>query len=153
MEAMLTALTPPLTDDGECNQGFLRDDALLVVVIITDEEDDHETMDDACNGMPLPGSPGDPGSWFDQMVEIKGKEESVVVLSLVGPDGRMAPMCPALDKCNGGIVGAEVARRILEFTSMFTFGFVGQVCGDYGPIFQESISVIKTACDEFEPVG
>ncbi|MEX1369407.1 MAG: hypothetical protein AB1Z98_40140 [Nannocystaceae bacterium] len=153
MDAMIAALTPPLVDEGGCNEGFLRDDALLVVVLITDEEDDPETMEDACNGMPLPGSSGSPGTWFDALVDIKGKEQSVVVLSLVGPDGNVAPMCPALDKCNGGIVGAEVATRILEFTSMFTFGFVGQVCGDYGPIFQEAIGVIKTACDEFDPVG
>jgi len=152
MEAMITALSPPIIDEGECNEGFLRDDALLVVVIITDEEDDHESLADACNDSPLPGSAGEPGTWFDDMVEIKGREESVVVLALVGPDGEAAPMCPELDKCNGGIAGAEVADRILEFSSMFTFGFVGQVCADYGPIFQESISVIKTACDEFVPV-
>ena len=36
---------------------------------------------------------------------------------------------------------------------MFTFGFVGPVCNDHGPIVQESISVIKDACDEFDPVG
>ena len=154
MEAMLTALTPPLTDEGECNEGFLRDDALLVVTIITDEEDDHETMLEACDSTPLDGSPGEPETWFDQLVEIKGgREESVVVLALVGPDGVAAPMCPELDKCNGGIEGAEVAPRILEFASMFTYGFVGPVCEDYGPIFQESIAVIKTACDEFGPVG
>lgn len=153
MDAMLTALQPPLTEEDECNEHFLRDDALLVVVIITDEEDDHESMAEACNDNPLDGSAGDPGTWFDAMVEIKGREESVVVLSLVGPDGVAAPMCPELDKCNGGIEGAEVAPRILEFTSMFTFGFVGQVCSDFGPIFQESIAVIKTACDEFDPVG
>ncbi len=154
MEALLTALRPPLTDPGGCNEGFVRDDALLVVVIITDEEDDHETEATACDQTPLPGSPGDPGSWFQDLVEVKGGEEDkIVVVSLVGPDAAAGTMCPALDKCNGGVVGAEVAPRILELTRMFTYGFIGPVCEDYGPIFQESIAVIKTACDDFGPVG
>lgn len=154
MEALLTALRPPLTDPGGCNEGFVRDDALLVVVIITDEEDDHETEATACDQTPLPGSPGDPDSWFQDLVEVKGGEEDkIVVVSLVGPDAAAGTMCPALDKCNGGVVGAEVAPRILELTRMFTYGFIGPVCEDYGPIFQESIAVIKTACDDFGPVG
>lgn len=153
MEALITALNPPLTDAGGCNEGFLRDDALLVVVIITDEEDDQETEAEACNMTPQPGSPGSPGTWFDDVVAVKGNEASIVVLSLVGPDAEFGTMCPAIDKCNGGLAGAEVADRILEFTRMFTYGFVGPVCDDYGPIFQESISVIKEACDEFTPVG
>jgi hypothetical protein len=153
MEAMLTALTPPLAAAGGCNEGFLREDALLVVVIIADEEDDHETETEACDMTALPGSPGDPGTWFDELVAVKGEESKIVVLSLVGPDAEAGEMCPELDKCNGGIEGAEVAPRILEFTRMFTYGFVGAVCEDYGPIFQESIAVIKTACEEFGPVG
>jgi hypothetical protein len=154
IEALLTALRPPLTDVGGCNEGFLRDDALLVVVIITDEEDDHETAETACSTTPEPGSPGDPGTWFDDLITVKGGEEDkIVVVSLVGPDAMAGDMCPMLDKCNGGVVGAEVASRILELTRMFTYGFVGPVCQDYGPIFQESIAVIKTACEEFGPVG
>jgi hypothetical protein len=154
MEAMLTALTPPLTDVGGCNEGFLRDDALLVVVLITDEEDDHETEETACDQTPLPGSAGDPGTWFDALTAVKGGDESkIVVLALVGPDAAAGTMCPELDKCNGGIQGAEVATRILEFTRMFTYGFVGPVCEDYAPIFEESIAVIKTACEEFDPQG
>ncbi len=31
----------PLNGPGGCNEGFLRDDAILVVIIITDEEDDN----------------------------------------------------------------------------------------------------------------
>ena len=154
MEAMTTALSPALVDAGGCNEGFLREDALLVVVIITDEEDDHETEAEACNMTPLPGSPGEPADWFADLIAVKGGVESnVVVLALVGPDAEAGVMCPTLDKCNGGIAGAEVATRLLEFTRMFTYGFIGPVCNDYGPIFQESISVIKTACDEFVPPG
>lgn len=154
MQTMLAALSPQLTGAGSCNAGFLRDDALLVVVLITDEEDDHETM--GCTGTvnttPANGSAGEPQQWFDQLVAIKGGDERrVVVLSLVGPQGASA--CPELQKCDGGIVGAEVAGRIIDFTSRFTYGFVGPVCEPYGPFFSEAIASIVNACDDFTPVG
>jgi hypothetical protein len=151
-QALVAALSSPNTDTGECNEGFLRDDALLVVVIISDEEDDHETAAEACDQEPLPGSDGEPTDWFDSVVAAKGGiETNVVVLSLVGPEG--ADACPALDKCNGGIEGAEPAPRLVAFTEMFTHGFVGRVCGDYDPFFQEAIATIESACNDFTPPG
>ncbi|MCR9162381.1 MAG: hypothetical protein ACE37F_31645 [Nannocystaceae bacterium] len=154
MQTMLAALSDSMTGPGGCNEGFLRDDALLVVVIITDEEDDHETM--GCTGMvnttPSDGSAGEPDQWFDQLVAVKGGDErKVVVLSLVGPQGLAA--CPELQKCEGGIEGAEVAHRIIDFTQRFTYGFVGPVCEPYGPFFSDAISSIVNACDDFTPVG
>lgn len=151
MASLISALTPPNTDIGECNEGFLRDDALLVVVIITDEEDDHETMDEACGNEPSAGSPGEPADWFADVVAAKGGIESnVVVLSLIGPS---IDPCPDLDKCNGGIDGAEPAIRIANFTWMFSHGHVGPVCGDYDPFFAEAVADIKEACEEFVPPG
>jgi hypothetical protein len=154
MQTMLAAVSPGISAPGACNEGFLRDDAILVVVIITDEEDDHELV--GCVGMtnvdPQPGSAGEPAQWFDGLVAAKGgNEKSIVVLSLVGPAS--GDMCPTLDKCTGGITGAEVAQRIITFTEMFTYGFVGPVCQPYGPFFQSAISQIKSACDDFVPQG
>jgi hypothetical protein len=151
MGALSAALNPTLNADGACNEGFLRDDALLVVVLITDEEDDHEDAGEACEMLPQPGSNGEPPGWFAAVTAAKaGNESSIVVLALVGPQDNP---CPTLDKCNGGIAGAEIAPRILEFTEMFTYGFVGSVCEPYGPFFNEAISVIKSACDDFVPPG
>jgi hypothetical protein len=147
--SLIAALTSPNIDEGECNEGFLRDDALLVVVLITDEEDDHETPDEACGNEPGMGSPGEPEDWFDAIVATKGGIESnIVVLSLIGPS---VEPCPDLDKCNGGVTGAEPAIRISNFTWMFTHGHVGPVCGDYGPFFEDAVADIKAACEEFEP--
>lgn len=155
MQTMLAAASDAMNAPGACNEGFVRDDALLVVVIITDEEDDHEQMGcmgGTVNADPQPGSNGEPPQWFDELVAIKaGNEKSIVVLSLVGP--REGETCPELQKCNGGIDGAEVADRVIDFTEMFTYGFVGPVCQPYGPFFQEAISNIKSACDDFVPVG
>ncbi len=151
MDVVRAAFAPALTAPGACNEGFLRDDALLVIVLITDEEDDHETDSEACEMTAQAGSAGDPADWFDALVAVKGEETAIVLLSLVGPTGPDA--CLVLDKCNGGIDGAEPAPRLLELTDMFTYGFVGPVCQPYGPFFLEAIDVIQSACDEFEPPG
>lgn len=151
MQALTAALNPPNTDPGECNDGFLREDALLVIVIITDEEDDHETLEEACGNEPGAGSAGDPPDWFDDIVAAKGGIESnIVVLSLIGPS---VDPCPPLSKCDGATEGAEPAIRIANFTWMFTHGHVGPVCGEYVSFFQEAVADIKEACEEFVPPG
>lgn len=148
MYTMQLAVGPGLNGIGACNEGFIREDALLVVVLITDEEDDHEIQ--ACVQDPQPGSPGEPADWFGGMVAAKGGvETNIVVLSLIGPTGQP---CPALDKCNGGIDGAELSPRIVQFTEMFTYGSVGQICApSYKTFFSDAISVIEGACENFMP--
>lgn len=127
--AALQALGPELADAGGCNEGFVRDDALLVLVLITDEEEE--------------GSGGAPPDWYEELVALRGGvETNVVVLSLIGPE---QPVC---------LVAAEVAYRIVEFTGMFTYGSVGQICADtYQPFFHDAIAVIDQACDHFTPPG
>lgn len=147
MHTMLRAVSPELNAPGACNDGFIREDALLVVVVITDEEDDHE---EAGCGPVEPGSPGEPIDWFNGLVAAKGGVESnIVVLSLIGP---VDPQCPKLDKCGGGLDGAEVSNRITQFTEMFTNGSVGPICApSYEQFFADAISVIDSACEEFTP--
>lgn len=153
IESIIAALTPPNTDAGECNENFLRDDALLVIVLITDEEDDHESdMGGECEMTPGLGSAGDPPDWYEDIVAIKGGiETNIVMLSLVGVTE--GTPCPALDKCNGGVTGAEPSPRLVELTQMFTHGHVGRVCGQYDPFFEEAVADIKAACEDFIPPG
>lgn len=150
MYAMLQAVQPQNNAPGACNDGFIREDALLVVIHITDEEDDHEVQ--ACQQLPQSGSPGEPGNWYQGLVAAKGGvETNIVVLSLIGP---VNPACPALDKCNGGITGAELSPRIVQFTEMFTNGFVGQICApSYKQFFSDAIGLIDDACENFMPPG
>lgn len=130
MDALAAALHPA---DGlmGCNADFLREEALLVIVLITDEED----ADD---------SEGDPVSWYETVVAAKGgDEERVVVLSLVGH--------PKPNDCIPtqwtGMMGAEIATRILQFTSIFPHGYVGDICSDdYEPFFTDAIAHIDTVC-------
>jgi hypothetical protein len=152
MQTMQAALSDPMNQPGDCNDGFLRDDALLVIVVITDEEDDHEI--EGCDQDALPGSDGEPADWYAGVVAAKaGIETNIVVLALIGPPGPDPALCRALDKCEGGIIGAEVADRIAEFTTMFTHGFIGRVCEpSYASFFEEAVGVIDSACEDFDPV-
>jgi hypothetical protein len=144
LEGGTLAISPALNAPGACNEGFVRNDALLVLVIITDEDDGPEA------GMPpgSMGSPGDPPDWFNTVVGIKGNmEENVVVLSLLW--GMPNNNCP-----NPPVSSERPGTRILEFTNMFTYAFVGDSCAnDYSPFFEEAISVIDDACDNFVPPG
>ena len=101
IEALLRAAGPEYAGVGGCNEGFIRDDALLVVVVITDEDD----------GSIVPGeesSVGDPPQWFDELVAIKGGIESnAVVLALIGR--------PLPNDCNpNDTFTAKVGHRILR---------------------------------------
>jgi hypothetical protein len=147
MDAVRQALSPALGAAGACNEGFLRDDALLVLVFITDEEDNYLEL----FGLPVEGSTGDPMQWMTDIVARKaGIEQNVVVLSLVGTP--KPNECP--DFQWDGFEGAEIATRIIAFTEMFTYGFVGDVCAaNYGTFFDEAIAVIDTACETFDPPG
>lgn len=128
MEAMTEALAPPLSARGACNDGFVRDDALLVIIVISDEPEGPGDPE----GPPPDSSVGDPQSWYDAVVAAKqGLSDNVVVMTLVHePD-------PASD-------------HMTEFATMFgENGFPGHIWGDYNPLFQQAIGIIDQACDDF----
>ncbi|MBL9106353.1 MAG: hypothetical protein JNL82_35855 [Myxococcales bacterium] len=133
MEAMVASLSG-LNKPGECNAGFLRKDAILVVTFITDEEDDQES-----NGNPL--------GWNAALVAAKyGAETSIVALGIIGDPDQPNAVC-SMDQ-------AEASPRLREFAESFTYGRVGSICAaDYAPFFDEAVSVIDTACNQFEPPG
>ena len=120
-------------NDGGCNAGFLRDDAVLVVTVITDEDD----ID----------SPGAPGFWHDAFVQAKGGyEESIVFLGLLGDAGAPMPVCAFNE--------AEDAPRLRELALSFTHGDWASVCApSYDPFFADAVGLIDQTCDEFHPEG
>jgi hypothetical protein len=139
MQALINVAEKVNGGPGQCNDGFLRDDALLVAVIITDEWDgpnDPETQ----------GSAGDPMSWYNSVVAAKlGIPENVVIVSLINYAG--GP-CPPASSAFDGV-------HIATFTQLFGVnGFLGGVCqADYGPTFDAAIAVIENACNNFVPPG
>lgn len=135
MEAMTEAIGP-LNGVGQCNEGFVRDDAILVVTVITDEEDDTST----------------PAAWKQALVDAKnGDESAVVVLGLFGDTDVPGGVCSAMNGMNDG---ADPSPNLRAFADSFMFGQWGSVCAsDYAPFFSDAVGVIDGACDVFMPPG
>ena len=130
MAAMVEALSTELAP-GACNDGFLRDDALLVVTVIADSDDTHST--------------GDPQDWHDALVAAKGgQEEAVVVLGLFSDTGWPGALC------NSDAAG----ERLRTLTESFTHGSWASICEpSYEEFFTEAVGVVDLGCDGFEPAG
>jgi hypothetical protein len=144
MEAMVTTLGKSLDVPGGCNEGFLRDDALLVIVVITDEYDGPGDPEAENPARDPPTSLGTPQTWYDAVVAAKGGiPQNAVALVITNYDD--GP-CPPSDLGHDGV-------NLVEWVEQFgDNGFLGGICEpDYGPIFAEATEVIETACDNFVP--
>lgn len=121
LEALTSAVTK-MQGPGECNEGFIRDDALLVAVIVTDEDD-----------------PGPVAHRYEKLVDAKGgHEDNVVLVGLINePD----------TECQlGG--HASIGLWIDELIGMFSHGTVAPVCGDYSQAFMQAVEVVEAACQD-----
>lgn len=125
MEAMVAAVSQPLNGAGGCNEGFLRNDAILVVTFISDDPNKEDA--------------GTAQQWYDAVVAAKGgKPESVVVLGLI-PDGAAATPAKQL--------------HWHEFIALWgKRGLKGDVAStDYAPFFDGAIAIIDETCNNFVP--
>jgi len=142
VEALINAITAG-TDAAACNEGFLRDDAILVVTLITDEDDDEGD-----------GSAGSVQTWKPQIVDAKnGDETAVVVLGLFGDGDLAVSQCDDFSELSNN--GAEPSPRLREFVESWgDRGLRGSVCApNYGPFFEGAVGLIDNTCDNFEPPG
>jgi hypothetical protein len=132
--ALLAATGAVSSGVGDCNAGFLREDAVLVVTIITDEDDDQ--------------SSGDPAAWKQSVLRAKnGNEEAIVMLGLIS-DTDVEGGLPG-GPCNRESDGVP-APRLRSFVSSFDRGSLGSICAsDYSSFFAQAVSVIDTACKDF----
>ena len=130
MSAMVSALSQDLAQPGSCNEGFVRDDAILVVTIITDEDDDDS------NGLPE--------GWYQNIIASKaGDETAIVMLGLINDNDAAAPICPA---------ESQDPIKVREFIDRFPNSIRGSVCSaSYNDFFQQAVDLIDTTCDEFIP--
>ena len=140
--ALVEALSPAMVDGG-CNDGFLRDDALLIVLVLTDEEDDYAQPPE-----PQGGSLGEPDDWVDALVAAKGgRPENVVALGLIGGD-------PLFSDCDaaGNDAGAEASPRLQAMLEAFDTHFVASVCADdYVAFFDDALTTVAQGCAQFAP--
>ncbi|MEM7156402.1 MAG: hypothetical protein AAF799_26350 [Myxococcota bacterium] len=130
MGAMVAALSEDLGQAGGCNEGFIRDDAILVVTIITDEEDG--------------GSNGTAAGWYANVIASKaGDPNAIVMLGLINDTGEADQICPA---------ESDDPAKLRSFMEMFPNQIQGSVCsGNYNDFFQQAVDLIDNTCDEFIP--
>jgi hypothetical protein len=129
MDSLVAAMTAELNGPGGCNEGFLRDDAILVVTFISDDPN----YEDA----------GGPQDWYDAVVAAKkGNPEAVVVLGLT----------PNFAGCQPN-AGPPKGAHWSEFVALWgNRGLEASVCNlDYTPFFQQAVAIIDETCDQFEP--
>ena len=133
--AAVTALSDPLQVAGACNEGFLRDDAVLVFTFISDDPPS-AAEDDATAGIAQ--------EWYDALVAAKGgNADAIVVAGLMLWDDTT---CHAFD---------VPTPPFIELVDLFgERGIKASVCElDYAAVFSDAVSIIDQACDDFGPVG
>jgi hypothetical protein len=130
MGAMVWGLSVDLAQPGGCNEGFVREDAILVVTIITDEED--------------AASNGQPAGWYANVIASKFADaNAIVMLGLINDTDAAVPVCPA---------DSQDPVKLRTFIDMFPNSIRGSVCeGSYNAFFQQAVDLIDTTCDEFIP--
>ncbi len=140
MQAMVSAIAPA-GEAHDCNDGFLRKDAILVVTFITDEDDNAGD-----------GSAGTVDGWKASLVAAKGLDETaLVVLGLFGDQDKPNSICPPFDP--DAATGAEPSPRLRQFVESFgERGFAGSVCApSYKEFFEAAVEIIDSTCDDFVP--
>ncbi|MCY0992947.1 hypothetical protein OV203_37750 [Nannocystis sp. ILAH1] len=140
-DSILAALDHPLIETGVvlngpggCNEGFLRDDALLLVVVIQDTYDQH--------------SLGGPYQWAKALYAVKGGDEDAVFALVITSDAELSPsLCfpnepPALAKNRLRLFGENYLKH----------GKVESICApSYGKFFKETAAQVAALCDQFIP--
>lgn len=153
VDAILNALEE--NGAGGCNEGFLREDAILVVTLITDEEDGEV----AGNGVPEwnVGSAGTPAEWKQRLLDYKsGDDQAVVLLGLLGDLDEPNPQCACdINDPSCTVDGAEASPLLREFVTSLPKGATGSVCEpSYDPFFAQAVDLIEQTCEDFiPPVG
>ncbi len=129
-DAMIAALSDKLNGAGGCNEGFLRDDALLVVVFISDKVDFSK-------------------SYAKQQYEaiIAAKRDPGAVVMLVVTPQPLGDKEPVL-----GCTYNDSPLAFSDLLSRFSYTVVGDTCASsYTPFFDAAIDKISEACGSFIP--
>ena len=128
-ESMVEAISPELNGLGGCNEGFLRDDALLVVTILDDGYDQF--------------SKGTVESWIEALLTAKhGDQDAFAVLVLttdidIGYWQLCHPDQYDPDK-----------NRLRVLVEGIEHGFIGSLCEKtYTPFFENAVAEIVELCD------
>ncbi len=132
--ATIASFDPSKTGPGDCNEGFLRDDAIFVVVIVTDDPPYNFDMDDAHPATITT-------DWYDDVIAAKnGDPEALVMIGFI----------PWMDL---SCVGGNESPNLINFIDSFgDQGVMASICEpDFGPVFTTTVETIVTTCENFDP--
>ena len=129
-DALVAAMSPQLNQFGACNEGFIRDDALLMVTIIGPE--------DTVGGPAV--SAGTWQEWKQVVVDKKhGNLDAIVMLGLISGD----PTCLSTTKSK---------YRLCRMIPQFPHHVLDLLTtSDYRPFFDEAATLAIEACSAFVP--
>ena len=132
-DAMIAALSAKLNGPKGCNEGFLREDALLVVVLIMDNADIK--------------SKSYAKTQYEAIVAAKKDASAVVMLAVVPQHLKEGePMVPGCAYDEGGPL------TFADLLSRFPYHEVGDTCApSYAPFFEKAAAKIGEACGSFIP--
>lgn len=121
-QALVAAMQKSINEPGGCNNGFLRDDALLMVTFIATNPDED--------------SAGTPDKWAQAVIDAKhGDDKSVVMLSILNTEAQWKPW-----------------DRVGTLVKLFPYHYLEDaLTADYGPAFVEAAGLVETACAGFTP--
>jgi hypothetical protein len=129
--ALVDALTPGKT--GECNAGFLRDDALLFVSFIARSTDS--------------GSPGTPEDWAQAVIDAKHGDAGAAVMFSIGPLSALGK--PDFEACSAG---KYFSLKICDLLEHFPYRMVAdEAIPDYAVAFEQATELVFEACSAFVP--
>lgn len=135
-DAMVTAVSPKLLGiapyTSGCNQGFLRDDALLVVTILTDTYDDE--------------SSGPAQAWVDALTAAKGGDTDAYQVLVITTDVDTVPHL-----CGDYIPAVNRMRTFVELLPD-GHGLIGSICAEtFAPFFEAAVEAVLERCDAYVP--
>ena len=131
-DAMIAALSPKLNGPGGCNEGFLREDALLVVVLIADTKDAK--------------SKSYAKTQYEAIVAAKGNPSAVVMLAVVPQPLKEGQ--PKVPGCTYDVPPLDFG----DLLSKFPYHEFGDTCApSYAPFFDKAAAKIGEACGSFIP--
>ncbi|MCY1055506.1 hypothetical protein [Nannocystis sp. SCPEA4] len=139
-DAILQIVGPPLLGEdvdlngpGGCNEGFLRDDALLLLVIIQNQYEQF--------------SLGGPYQWTKALYAAKGGDEDAVIALAITTDRDISP-----GLCAPGEPASGTNRTRLFIEDYLKHGTIESICApSYGDFFRDVVSELAPLCDAFIP--
>jgi len=126
-DALVAAMNPTINEPGGCNEGFLREDALLMLVIIGPED---------ATGNIGGSKTGTWQEWRQKVLEAKHDNlGAIVAFGLVSASG-----CGQNDK-----------HRLCKLVQSFPQGILEHIDTDFVQAFGEAAELAIDACSLFVP--